>query len=72
MQLQINKKILAMKGLEPQKPLFNCKNVVMLPSIKMSSNKSSFLQYLHLFWPVQQLRAVVEPNLSLPQNALIS
>ena len=30
--------------------------------------KSSFLQYLPLFWPVRQSRAAVEPNLSLSQN----
>jgi hypothetical protein len=37
-----------------------------------SSNKSSFLQYLPLFWPVRQFRAAVEPKLSLPQNTPIS
>ena len=37
-----------------------------------SSNQSSFLRYLPLFWPAEQLRADVEPNLSQPQNTLIS
>ena len=39
---------------------------------KMSSNKSSFSQYLSLFWPVRQSRAAVEPNLGLSQNTPIS
>ena len=34
------------------------------PYNKMSSNKSSFLQYLHLFWPGRHVRAAVEPNSS--------
>ena len=37
-----------------------------------SSNESSFSQYLSLFWPVWQLRAAVEPNLSLSQTTPIS
>ena len=36
-----------------------------------SRNESSFLRYLLLFWPVRQLRAAVEHNLSLSQNQLI-
>ena len=36
-----------------------------------SSNKISFSQYLPLFLPVRQLRAAVEPNLSLSQNIVI-
>ena len=39
---------------------------------EMSSNRSSLLKYLPLFWPVRQSRAAVEPNLSLSQNTLIS
>jgi hypothetical protein len=35
---------------------------------KSSRNKSSFLKYLHLFGPVRQSRAAVEPNLSHSQN----
>ena len=38
----------------------------------MSGNKSYFLQYLTLFWPVRQSRAAIEPNLSLSQNTLIN
>ena len=34
---------------------------------KKSSNKSSFLRYLPLFWPLRQSKAVVGPNLSLFQ-----
>ena len=34
---------------------------------KTSSNKSSFSQYLPLFWPVRQSRAAVEPNFDLSQ-----
>ena len=45
---------------------------VVLSDIETSSNKSSFLQYLPLFWPVLQSRAAVEPNLSLSQNTPIS
>ena len=37
-----------------------------------SRNKSSFLQYLPLFWPIQQLKASIEPKLSLSQNIPIS
>ena len=33
-----------------------------------SSNQSSFLRYLPLFWPAEQLRADVESNLSQPQK----
>ena len=44
-----------------------------LPSInKTGSYKKSFLQYLHLFWPVWQSTAAVEPNLSLSQNTPIT
>ena len=39
---------------------------------KTSRNESSFLQYLPLFWPVQQSRAAVEHTLSLSQNKPIS
>ena len=39
---------------------------------KTSSNKSSFSQYLPLFWPVWQSRAAVEPNSNLSQNNLSS
>ena len=38
---------------------------------KTSSNKSSFLQYLPLSWPVWQLRAAIEPKLSLSQKTPI-
>ena len=37
-----------------------------------SSNKSSFSQYLALFWPLRQSRTAVEPNLSLSQNIPIA
>ena len=39
---------------------------------EISRNKSSFLRYLSIFWPVRQSRAAVENNLSLSQNTLIS
>ena len=36
---------------------------------KENGNKSSYSQYLPLFWPVRQSRAAKEPHLSLSQNA---
>ena len=45
----------------------NCKFHILLP--KENRNKSSYSQYLPLFWPFWQSRAAAEPHLSLSQNA---
>ena len=53
----------------------NCRLAIYVPLMscnETSRNKSSFLWYLPLFWPVRKSRAVVEPNLSLSQNTPIN